>query len=88
MVDYSIGVELSKGEKCDLCHMKIAENEWRIRMLIGEHDDQEPIYDYYHVKCFIKSYNKFIRNFLSIILPLIFGEEIAKPLILTLKLKP
>jgi len=88
MVAYSIGVEKSKGEKCDLCHTKISKNEWRIRILIGEHDNQEPIYDYYHVKCFVKGYNKFIKNFLSIVLPLIFGEEIAQPLILALKLKP
>jgi len=87
MGDYSIGVELSKGEKCDLCHMNIAKNEWRIRILIGEHEDREPIYDFYHIQCFIKAFEKFTKNFLSVVLPLIYGKEIAQPLILSLKLK-
>jgi len=88
MVAYSIGIELSKGEKCDRCHMKIAENEWRIRILIGEHPNQEPIYDFYHIQCFINAYKKFTKNFLSVVLPLIFGKEVAKPLVLALKMEP
>jgi len=87
MVDYSIGVEKSKGENCDLCHMKIAENEWRIRILIGELEDREPIYDFYHIQCFINAYKKFTKSFLSAVLPLIFGKEVAQPLVLALRMQ-
>jgi hypothetical protein len=94
----AIGVDESNGKtRCRGCEQKIEKGELRFWYLGGEYGSKWNVF-YWHPKCFLQQ--KFfdpqveyvtgkdvITKIISVFLPLLVGEEEAKPILVALNLK-
>jgi len=81
-----IGVDVSKGRgKCRGCKQRIAKGEKRFWYLGGEYYGRPNIY-YWHPKCFLEHNRKVVIDIITVFLPLLIGDEAAKPIIIALNL--
>jgi len=85
-IDNYFGIEKSEGlEACKICRKEFKKGEVRLRLLRGE-TTYFFVYDYYHIHCFYAYNKRIVLKFLKTFLPLVFEEDIAQPLVMSLKL--
>ena len=73
----------SSKAKCPICRQKIIEGEIRIGGNIGSGKYAR----HYHLDCWLKKNKGFLRDLLKIVLPMFFGDDTVKSLLVTLELK-
>ncbi|MGC8936541.1 MAG: hypothetical protein ACP5KV_04160 [Candidatus Methanomethylicaceae archaeon] len=81
----SVWIEKSPSSRatCPLCKLPIKKGEVRVGGYMGS-----GIYPYhYHFECWLKRNKDFVADLLSIMLPRLFGDEVAQPLLIALSLK-
>jgi hypothetical protein len=81
----SVWIEESPSNRatCPRCDLFIKKGELRV----GGNMGSGTFPHYYHLNCWLKENSSFVKDFLRIILPKVFGDDVAEPLLITLELK-
>jgi len=81
----SIWIEESPTSRamCPICGRNIIKGELRVGGNMGSGN-----YPYnYHFECWLERNKGFVRDLLRVILPRLFGEDAARPLLITLEIR-
>jgi hypothetical protein len=87
MAYYMFGVGIASGRaRCRGCQQKIKKGEktfWHI----GDAYYNRPVIYFWHPRCFFQTHAVIIKDVISLFLPMLIGEEEAKPILVALNLR-